>query len=329
MRLEDGRKAYNSIEIPSELHDVVAQAIASKDKMKIKNRRKKHHRSEGHILRNVTMAAAALFICFTIGLNTNEVFAKEMSEVPMLGTLAKVLTIRSYHGVEGDYEINLEIPEIQNDIIMNDIIMNDIEENIETGEESEKNPAFTGDINSEIQKIVDEYMNQAKSDFEEYKEAFFATGGTEEEWADRKMDIVVDYDVKYQNEFILSMELLTAKGWVSSNEERYYYNLNLLTGEYLTLQELLGEDHIKLCNESIDRQIKERIASDDSLTYFGYGTMAEADKEMQIEGFKTITADTEFYINKAGNVVIVFPKYEIAPGYMGMQEFEIEKAKLP
>lgn len=324
MRLEDGRKAYNSIEIPSELHDVVTQAIASKDKMKIKRRRKNHHRSKGHILRNVAMAAAALFICFTIGLNTNEVFAKEMSEVPMLGTLAKVLTIRSYHGVEGDYEINLEVPEIQNDVIMNDM-----EENIETGEESAKNPAFTGDINSEIQKIVDEYMKQAKEDFEEYKEAFFATGGTEEEWADRKMDITVDYDVKYQQGNILSMELLTAKGWVAYNEERHYYNLNLQTGEYLSLQKLLGEDYINLCNESIDRQIKERIASDDSLAYFGYGTMAETDKEMQIEGFKTITSDTEFYINKAGNVVIVFPKYEIAPGYMGMQEFEIEKAKLP
>lgn len=328
MRLEDGRKAYNSIEIPSELHDVVTQAIASKDKMKIKRRRKNHHRSKGHILRNVAMAAAALFICFTIGLNTNEVFAKEMSEVPMLGTLAKVLTIRSYHGVEGDYEINLEVPEIQNEI-QNDVIMNDMEENIETGEESAKNPAFTGDINSEIQKIVDEYMKQAKEDFEEYKEAFFATGGTEEEWADRKMDITVDYDVKYQQGNILSMELLTAKGWVAYNEERHYYNLNLQTGEYLSLQKLLGEDYINLCNESIDRQIKERIASDDSLAYFGYGTMAETDKEMQIEGFKTITSDTEFYINKAGNVVIVFPKYEIAPGYMGMQEFEIEKAKLP
>lgn len=328
MRLEDGRKAYNSIEIPSELHDVVTQAIASKDKMKIKRRRKNHHRSKGHILRNVAMAAAALFICFTIGLNTNEVFAKEMSEVPMLGTLAKVLTIRSYQGVEGDYEINLEVPEIQNEI-QNDVIMNDMEENIETGEESAKNPAFTGDINSEIQKIVDEYMKQAKEDFEEYKEAFFATGGTEEEWADRKMDITVDYDVKYQQGNILSMELLTAKGWVAYNEERHYYNLNLQTGEYLSLQKLLGEDYINLCNESIDRQIKERIASDDSLAYFGYGTMAETDKEMQIEGFKTITSDTEFYINKAGNVVIVFPKYEIAPGYMGMQEFEIEKAKLP
>lgn len=328
MRLEDGRKAYNSIEIPSELHDVVTQAIASKDKMKIKRRRKNYHRSKGHILRNVAMAAAALFICFTIGLNTNEVFAKEMSEVPMLGTLAKVLTIRSYHGVEGDYEINLEVPEIQNEI-QNDVIMNDMEENIETGEESAKNPAFTGDINSEIQKIVDEYMKQAKEDFEEYKEAFFATGGTEEEWADRKMDITVDYDVKYQQGNILSMELLTAKGWVAYNEERHYYNLNLQTGEYLSLQKLLGEDYINLCNESIDRQIKERIASDDSLAYFGYGTMAETDKEMQIEGFKTITSDTEFYINKAGNVVIVFPKYEIAPGYMGMQEFEIEKAKLP
>ena len=33
----------------------------------------------------------------------------------------------------------------------------------------------------------------------------------------------------------------------------------------------------------------------------------------------------KFYINEKGRIVIVFEKYEIAPGYMGTQEFEIDK----
>ena len=33
----------------------------------------------------------------------------------------------------------------------------------------------------------------------------------------------------------------------------------------------------------------------------------------------------DFYINTDGKVVIVFPKYQIAPGSMGTQEFVIEE----
>ena len=40
-------------------------------------------------------------------------------------------------------------------------------------------------------------------------------------------------------------------------------------------------------------------------------------------GFESIDEDQTFYLNQAGNAVVVFEKYEIAPGYMGMQEFEI------
>ena len=36
-----------------------------------------------------------------------------------------------------------------------------------------------------------------------------------------------------------------------------------------------------------------------------------------------IRPDQPFYINHAGNPVIVFEKYEIAPGYMGAPEFEV------
>ena len=40
-------------------------------------------------------------------------------------------------------------------------------------------------------------------------------------------------------------------------------------------------------------------------------------------GFRSIQEDQGFYVNERGNVVVVFLKYEIAPGYMGTQEFEI------
>ena len=63
------------------------------------------------------------------------------------------------------------------------------------------------------------------------------------------------------------------------------------------------------------------MAEDENNLYFGFG----GDDTMQEAGFKTISDDTPFYINENGNPVIVFEKYEIAPGYMGYQEFEITK----
>lgn len=316
MKLEDGKKIYDSTEIPAELAEVVNRAITSKNKEEIRmNYEKREKRTCAvKIFRYAAAAAAGLLICFTVGVNTSEVFAKEMSGVPVLGALAEVLTVRSYHGTDGDYEIDMEVPEI----------VQEPETEEESGDAA-GTQEFTGDVNTEIQKIVDDYMVQAKTEFEEYKEAFFATGGTEEEWGGRTMDISVDYDVKYQSGNILSLELVTAKSWVAAQEDRYYYNLDLSTGQYLTLEDVLGEDYVKICNESIVAQIQERIAADENNIFFGFGPNAEEDKEMGIPGFETVTEDTSFYLNGDGNPVIVFPKYEIAPGYMGFQEFEIQK----
>lgn len=334
MRPEDGKKIYDSIEIPKELSEVVNKAISSKNKEEIRMSYQKNQKKNRtvRIFRCAAAAAAGLVVCFTIGLNTSAVFAKEMGEVPVLGALARVLTVRSYHGTDGDYEIDMEVPEIVREIGQNaenkaqDADGNGGSLTSDNGENADIEQ-FTGDINAEIQKIVDSYMEQAKAEFAEYKEAFFATGGTEEEWGGRTMDIDVNYTVKYQKDNILSLELVTSKGWVASNEERHYYNLDLSTGKYLTLGQLLGENYVELCNESVVRQIEERIAEDENKTYFGFGPQAEDEAGMGIEGFTTVTDDTMFYINEQGNVVLVFAKYDIAPGYMGFQEFEIGPAK--
>lgn len=304
---EDGKKVYDNIEIPEELKDVVNGAIRSMDKEKSL---KKHRlRNTVKIFRYCGTAAAALLVCMTIGLNTNEVFAKEMSELPIIGSLARVLTIRSYHEKDEGHDITVNVPKIQLEETQTD--------NTDTQKET-----FVGDINQEIQSIVDNYVAEAKQKFAEYKEAFFATGGTEEEWGNRDIAVNVDYEVKYQQGNILSMVLTTDEAWVAAYGVRYYYNLDLSGDRQLTLQDLLGDNYVEIANESILRQMKERDAADEKAVYWGIGKAAE---DNMVEGFRSVDENTKFYINKDGNPVVCFEKYEVAPGYMGFQEFEIEK----
>lgn len=319
MRVEDGKDFYEKVEIPAELGDAVNKAIASCDKEKLREKYCRAQKKENavRIFRYAASAAAGLLVCLTVGVNSSQVFAKEMSEVPVIGALARVLTVRSWHENEGDYEIDVEVPQIAAGTASGDgsAVAPD-------GGGADAASEFIGDVNAEIEKIVEEYTQQAQAEFEEYKKAFFENGGSEEEWADRTMDIYVDYEVKYQEGPLLSLELVTSKAWVSAEEERYYYNLNLAQDRSLSLEELLGENYVELCNESIRRQIGERIANDENMVYWGFG-----EDDGMIEGFETVTEDTRFYLNQEKKVVIVFEKYEIAPGYMGIQEFVIEGEK--
>lgn len=313
MRPEDGKNIYDSIDIPDRLSETVKQAIASQSRQERleRYRREKKKVAKVRFFRCTAAAAAALMACMTVGVNSSEAFAREMGELPVIGALARVLTVRSWHGTDGDYEIDLEVPRIE----------------AEAAQEAQTQPVrdFTEKINEEIEKIVDAYMEEARAEFQEYKKAFFETGGTQEEWNDRKMDITVDYTVKYQKDNLLSLELVTAKGWVAASQERHYYNLDLDREQALTLEDILGEDYVRICNESIDAQIWEQVRTDEMKSYFGYGPDGEKDDEMGIEGFTTVSKDTKFYLNEEGNPVIVFDEYEIAPGYMGMPEFEIER----
>lgn len=302
MNPENGKKTYEAIEIPEKLNEMVAQTIASKNKEELrmnyeKNQETKKSASRRPAWKNFATAAAIVIVAGTAGLNASPAFAEEMSKVPVIGQLAQVLTFRSFQGIEGDVELNVNVPVVQ----------------------SANGKELPAKVNAQIQQITADYEAQAKAEMAEYKKAFFETGGTEEEWAGRTMDLYIDYDVKYFTDDILSLEVTTAKGWVSAEEERSYYNIDLTKDEALTLEDILGEDYISICNKSILEQIKERMAADENAMFFGFGQ-----DDGIVEGFTTITEDTPFYLNDKGEVVISFPEYSIAPGYMGIQEFVVK-----
>lgn len=290
-RLENMKEEYDRISIPDELHVRIEQEIQKsrmQQEMKGGTCRRYHFKKA---VRSMEAAAAAVCILFTAALNTNAVFAKEAAQLPVIGGLARVLTFRSYETEKNDIAVSVEIPGI-------DMI--------------EKDTGITADaVNQEILDLCSQYADAAVLRAEEYRTAFLETGGTPEEWAEHHIKITVDYEIRQQNDNYLSFVVRGTENWTAAYSESNYYNLDLNTGKLITLKDLLGADYMELANESIRKQISERQRSGE--TFF-----AE-----EKGGFSGISEDAKFYINEENHPVIVFDKYEIAPGAAGEVEFEI------
>ena len=297
-QLKAAKEIYDHIDIPKELDEVVKEAIKNNERnegslhMKNKNRR-------STVLQKSLYTAAAVLLCFTLALNTSEVFAENAGDVPVLGALAKVLTVRTYEASEDNKNISVKVPEINN---------------------SSESNEFVADINKEINTIVDSYTADAQSRLGADKEAFLTTGGTEEEWAERDLDINVDYEVKYQKDNLLSLILTANESWYGAYDLTYYYNLNLKENKNLVLADVLGSDYITIANESIISEMKARAEANSDYVYWG----VTDEEDSEIAGFTSVDENTKFYLNKEGKVVICFDKYEVAPGFMGRQEFIID-----
>ena len=290
-RLEKMKESYDQITIPEELNDRIQQEI-------MKSRRQQAERnSDGRryktkkVIRGMEAAAAAVCILFTAALNTSPVFAKEAAQLPVIGGVARILTFRSYETEKDDIAVSVEIPTIE-------MIAAD------TG--------ITVDgINQEILERCEQYARDALLRAEEYRTAFLETGGTPDEWAEHNIKITVGYEIRQQSNDYLSFVVRGTENWTNAYSESKYYNLDLNTGRPVTLQDLLGSDYVELADKSIWEQIARRQNAGE--VFF---TSEEG-------GFTGISEYVRFYINRDNRPVIVFEKYEIAPGSSGEVEFEI------
>lgn len=287
-RLADRKQDYDNIKIPEELHRRVEQEIEksrAREKVIQLNRRKRW-------IRNTAAAAAAVCVVFTTALNTSTAFAEETAQLPVIGTLARVLTFRNYEAEKDGIGIAVEVPTI-------DMIQT------ETGIQVDE-------VNRQIYDLCRQYADEAVKRAEEYRKAFLDTGGTEEEWEAHKIQINVGYEIKSQTDQYLSFIVRGTESWTTACSESRYYNIDVNTGKRVTLADFFGKDYVEAVNTDIREQIAQRKEA---------GEVFWTEEE---GGFSGITEDAKFYVNEAGNPVIVFEKYEIAPGSSGEIEFEIQ-----
>ena len=278
---ERARARYQAAALPEELAFAVAGAV----------RRWERQRKGRRALRRAAATALAGCACFALLLNVSPTFAGAVYQVPVLGQLARVITVKEYSINDRDHLIDVRLPAL----------------------ELAANTDLEQRVNTEIRTRIDQVLQEAEDRARETREAYVATGGAQSDFI--PIIITVDYEIKCQNGQYLSFVLTKTETLASAYTEVYTYNIDLPAGREVSLRDLLGPNYKQLANQAIRAEIARREAEDPDNRYF-HG-------EDGVEGFTSIADDQRFYLNGDGVPVVVFEKYEIAPGYMGEQEFEI------
>lgn len=237
------------------------------------------------------MAAVIILGLFIVPLNTSQSFAQAVSGIPVLGTVANLLTFRSY-----DFETETIVGEVSIPAIV--------------GMDDE---AYQAQLNTVISEKVDQALKASKIRAAEYKEAYIETGGTEEEYALRKIEVAVDYKIFSSQNNQLSFLVFSHESLAAVYATYEYYNIDLVNNEEINLETLLGASYQEIITEAVLKETKAQKEQGDIMFFDDI----DASDWM-------VRKDIDFYINEAGKVVVVFNKYEIAAGANGRLEYEIE-----
>ncbi len=287
-RLEKMKQEYEEIRIPAELRRRVEAGIqkGKEDGEEIIRMNKKSKLIK--FVRNTAGAVVAAMLAITIMANSGASIANAMMKIPVLGTIAEIVTFREYKDSTNDMTADVKIPEVS--------VKN---------EDGSVNQETTDAVNKSIQEYTDEIIAQYKADVE-------ASGGEGKQLVDLEYEVITDSDRLFSIRFD-KLQIMA-----SGAESVKIYHIDKQTGQMINLKGLFKEDvnFIDPISDNIKKQMKEQMAADEGRMYFIDSDMPESD-------FQSITEDTTFYVNDSGKLVIVFDEYEVAPGSMGVVEFEI------
>ena len=233
-------------------------------------------------------AVAAALIAITVMANSGANIAHAMAKIPIIGAIAEVVTFREYQDSTNQMYADVKVPEVE--------VKN---------EDGTVNQESTDAINQSIQEYTDEIIAQYQADVE-------AADGQGYQAVD------LDYQVITDSERLFSIRFDKLVVMASGEETVKIYHIDKKTGELINLSGIFkeGVNYIDPISENIRKQMKEQMAADENVTYWLDSDTPEWD-------FKSITADTTFYINEEGRLVIVFDEGEVAPMSMGSVEFTI------
>lgn len=294
--LTEMKHDYQNIPIPQELKTRVEQSIskAKKDnecaaEISPKTRQKlsKTDQIRRFAFCGIGSAAAAVLTIAVLA-NSNANIAHAMEEIPVLGTIAKVVTFREYQHKENQMQADIKIPEVQVE-----------------NKEGKVLADATEDMNDAIQKYTEQIIAAYESDVK-------ATGGEGLE------DLTLDYDIVTDNDKLFSLRFQQCITMAGAVQTQKIYHIDKSTGKMITLQDLFLDttDYQTVISENIKTQMKQQMIEDETKVYWLDSDVPEWD-------FQQISEDVNFYINESGKLMIVFDEYQVAPGFMGVVTFEI------
>lgn len=238
-------------------------------------------------LMTTAVSAAVLVVMLMVGVNTSHVLAEGLLKVPVVGSIVRVLRFKEIRVDEGGYHAEIDTPRV----------------------EGLENKKLEDSLNKKYMEENKELYESFMKDMEELKKA----GGGH-------LGVDSGYVVKTDNDEILSIGRYVVNTVASSSTVIKYDTIDKKREILITLPSLFEDDsYVEIISGNVKEQMLKNNKSDEEKIYWVEGI---GDTEL-VEVFEKISADQNFYISDKGKLIISFDKYEVAPGYMGVVEFEI------
>lgn len=289
-KMEELKRQYEEIPMPEELKGKVEEAIKRGQEAE---RREKYSKKRGGwflILRGGGAVAAAALLSIVVLSNTSAETAYALENIPVIGAISRVVTLSTFADKQGDYEASIDTPKIES-------------------EEGEKKNLTEGKVN----------LNQTMADYTEtiekaYEADLKAAGDLGKETVDTSYQVLTD------NKRLLSIRIDTTVVMASSNAFSKIYHLDKTTGKQLVLKDFFRQDsnYIDVLTESLLKQMK-KANEEEEAAYF-------IDTEYGDEfNFTQLDPEQNCYWDEKGNLVVVFDKYQVSAGCMGMPELTVDR----
>lgn len=270
--MEMWKEEYDQIPVPQEARDRIEAGI-----MRARLEKKRSDRMKN--MKRTGVTAAALVLTFGIAVNASPVVAQAMDGIPVIGSIARVVTIRNYNeSTDNGMMADISVPQIDGNVAAN--------------------------------AEMDAYAKELISRYE--AEVVAQLGQEEGHYA-----LESSYEVVSDNDKYVSIRINTVETMASGAEFVKIFTVDKATGQTVSLKDYLNSpEKLEAVSQNIKDQMAAQMAEDEGKVYFTEG---------EVGGFTGLTGDENFYLNEAGELVIVFGEYEVAPGYMGTVSFTIPK----
>ena len=265
-------------DIPDSVKNKIEETLAALPEKNI------HIKKTKILPRIAATAACFIFVIFFLLPNVSVAYAEAFEEIPIIGRLIKVITVRNYFYSDDYHEMDIDVPKVSG----------------EDGDAADY-------INNDVNKLTDTLVKQFYKDLDSIGDSGHSS-------------IYVDYETVTNTEswFTLKMRVHEAAG--SSNTYYKYYHIDKKSGKIVKLSDLSeDEGFLETLEKEIRQQMRSQMDNDSNKIYW-------LDDSVIGKDYVAVTPEHNFFWNENGDLVIVFDKYEVAPGAMGTPEFTVDKA---
>ena len=214
-----------SDDIPTSIHQKIESTLDSLPEIE------SPHKQSLFQTHTLSVALASIvFIMLVLLPNISATYANTLEQVPIIGDIVHVITIRNYFYSDPNHEMNIKVPEI-------------------------KDNGFDT-INDDVKELSDKLVKRFYDDLETYgKDAHNA--------------IFVDYEVVTNTKKWFTLKINVQETSGSGNTYYKYYHLNKLTGDIINLGDLSNQKNFYSTIENeIKKQMAERMKKDSNLVYW-------------------------------------------------------------